>query len=96
MAATECITVRVTAAEKARIANLARGQGLSVGEFLRQAVAAYRPAQDAQRLEAMLDEVVQSTTRASAAIDKALACVEASDARMRANAWVPQGRIGPG
>ena len=46
-AATQRIPVLVTPEEKEHIANLAREAGLSMGEFFRQAAAAYRPSEDA-------------------------------------------------
>ena len=82
MAATKRISVLVTTAGKRRIAKRAKAAGLSRGEFLRRAAASFRPAEDDNVLEGMLDQVTKSTARASAAIDVALAFIEASNKRI--------------
>jgi len=80
--ATERIPVLVTASEKGRIAELAKAAGLSMGEFLRQAAASFRPAQDDTILEGMIEQMVKTTAQANAAIDDALSFVEASNKRI--------------
>jgi hypothetical protein len=82
--ATERIPVLVTAREKSKIATLARNAGLSMGEYLRRAAASFRPAEDDQMLEAMIDQMLKTTAKASQAIDAALASVEASNKRLAA------------
>lgn len=82
--ASERIPVLVTRQEKARITRMAGDAGLSVGEFLRRAAAAFQPAQDEQLLLGMIEQVVRTTARASAAADEALQFVEASNRRMAA------------
>lgn len=83
-AATERIPVLVTRQEKESITRMARDAGLSVGEYLRRAAAAFRPEEDEQVLLGMIDQVVKTTARASAAVDQALDFVEASNQRMAA------------
>ncbi|WP_301102982.1 hypothetical protein [Propionivibrio sp.] len=80
--ATERIPVLVTATEKGQIAKMAKAAGLSMGEFLRRAAASFRPGQDDQILEGMIDQMNKTSAQANAAIDKALACVDASNKRI--------------
>lgn len=80
--ATERIPVLVSAAEKGQIAAMAKSSGLSMGEFLRRAAASFRPSDDDRMLEGMIDQMNKTTARANAAIDEALALVEASDQRI--------------
>ena len=82
--ASERIPVLVSTAEKARIAKMAEAAGLSMGEFLRRAAAAFRPSDDDKILEGMIDQMNKTTAQANAAIDKALADVEASNKRIAA------------
>lgn len=78
------IPVLVTAAEKGRIAKMAKDSGLSMGEFLRRAAASFRPSEDDKMLEGMINQMTKTTAQASAAIDEALAYVEASNKRIAA------------
>ncbi|MES2771566.1 MAG: hypothetical protein V4623_06230 [Pseudomonadota bacterium] len=80
--ATERIPVLVSAHEKGQIASMAKSAGLSMGEFLRRAAASFQPNEDEQILEGMLDQMNKTTAQANAAIDKALAYVEASNQRI--------------
>jgi hypothetical protein len=82
--ATERIPVLVTAEEKSQIAKRAKTAGLSMGEFLRRAAASFRPPEDEKILEGMIGQMAKTTARASAAIDDALAFVEASNKRIAA------------
>jgi hypothetical protein len=82
--ATERIPVLVTAEEKSQIARRAKMAGLSMGEFLRRAAASFRPSEDERILEAMIEQMAQTTAQASAAIEDALAFVEASNKRIAA------------
>jgi hypothetical protein len=82
-AASERIPILVTRAEKARITRKARQAGLSVGEFFRQAASVFEPkTEDSIVLEGMIGQIEQTTQRASAAIDDALAHIEASEKRI--------------
>jgi len=81
MSATKRITVLVTASEKRRIAKRAKAAGLSRGEFLRRAVDCF-PLSEDEVLEGMIAEMNETTTRASATIDKALTFIEASNKRI--------------
>lgn len=76
--ANQRIPVLVTKKEKAQIAKAAKGAGLSMGEYLRRAAASYTTAEDDAALEAMIDQMLKATASAEAAIDDAIAFVDAS------------------
>ena len=80
--ASERITVLVTPAEKKRIAKLAKKAGVSRGEFMRRAALSYCLPVGGAALDQMLALMDNSTSKASAAIDDALAFVEASNHRI--------------
>ena len=82
--ATERIPVLVTATEKGQIAQMARDAGISMGEFLRRAASAYRPSEEDKMLDGMIDQMIKTTAQANAAIDEALAFVDASNRRIAA------------
>lgn len=91
--ATERIPVLVTATEKGQIAQMAKDAGLSMGEFLRRAASSYRPSEEDRMLEGMIDQMNKTTAQANAAIDAALAFVEASNKRIAAmERGLPDGR----
>jgi hypothetical protein len=83
-AATQRIPVLVTPAEKSQIARMAKSAGLSMGEYFRRAAVAFRPSEDESMLEGMIDQMNRTTAQANAAIDEALAFVEASNRRIAA------------
>ena len=80
--ATERIPVLVTAKEKRQIAVMAKNAGISMGELLRRAASSYHPSEDDRVLEGMIDQMNKTTLQANAAIDKALAFVDASNKRI--------------
>lgn len=80
--ATERIPVLVSAKEKNQIAKMAREAGVSMGEYLRRAAASFRPSDEDELLEGMIDQMLKTTAQASAAIDDALAFVDASNKRI--------------
>ncbi|MGZ8219789.1 plasmid mobilization protein [Methylomagnum sp.] len=84
LTANQRIPVLVTAGEKARIAEMARSAGVSMGEYLRRAAVAYRPSEDEALLEGMITQMLKTTRQAEQAIDDALAYVEASNRRLAA------------
>ena len=79
---TERIPILVTAEQKARIARAAEAAGLSMGEYLRRAAAAYDPTQDAGAFDAVAEQIRHSAERASRALDAALQAVAASEQRL--------------
>lgn len=80
--ATQRIPVLVTPREKEQIAVLAKEAGLSMGEYFRRAVTAYRPSRDDALLEGMIEQMRKTAVDAEAAMDAALAFVEASNQRI--------------
>lgn len=81
-AATQRIPVLVTSREKAKIARMAKAAGLSLGEYLRRSADSFRPLEEEQLLAGMIDQMVKTTVKASAAIDDAIAYVAASNRRI--------------
>ena len=79
--ATERIPILVSSKGKTQIARMAKESGLSIGEYLRRAAASFRP-DDEEMLEGMIDQMLKTTAQAGAAIDEALAFVEASNKRI--------------
>lgn len=80
--ATQRINILVSRQEKASITRAAKAAGISVGEFLRRAAASFNSSEDDALLEGMIDQMTKTTAQASAAIDDALAFVEASNRRI--------------
>lgn len=81
--ATERVAVLMTPAEKTSYAEKASSMGLSLGQFFREAGAAYvkdsgQHAAEAEALQAALTQLELSTRRAERALDSALAEVRAS------------------
>lgn len=86
MRSSERVAVLMTPQEKAVFSQRARGLGLSLGQFFREAGEAYvgpSPAlEDEPALLAALDQIERSTARAEQALDQALAMVRASNSAM--------------
>ena len=81
--ATERVAVLMTPSEKAIYSDRARGLGLSLGQFFREAGAAYSGSAqvggaEAEALEAALRQLESSTRRTEQALDDALAEVRAA------------------
>ncbi len=89
---TKRITVLVTAAEKRRIARLAKSAGLSMSQFMRQAAASFNPSDD-KILEALFDQLDKSIKKTSTTVDDALAFIEASNQRIDALSDTSKSRI---
>ncbi len=90
---TKRITVLVTAAEKRRIARLAKSAGLSMSQFMRQAAASFNPSDDDKILEALFDQLDKSLKKTSTTVDDALAFIEASNQRIDALSDASKSRI---
>jgi mobilization protein NikA len=78
------IPVLVTPAQKARITRKANEAGLPIGEFTRRAADSHLSAEDEELLEGMIRQLEKSTTRTIAAVDRALAIIDASNRRVDA------------
>ena len=81
--ATERVAVLMTPTEKAAYADRANSLGLSLGQFFREAGAAYagpntRSLVEAEALEAALRQLELSTSRTERTLDVALAEVRAA------------------
>lgn len=81
--ATERVAVLMTPAEKATYADRASSLGLSLGQFFREAGAAYAAGgsdktTESDALEAALKQLELSTARTEAAVDAALLEVRAA------------------
>jgi hypothetical protein len=85
--ATERVAVLMTPTEKAAYADRAQSLGLSLGQFFREAGAAYahrstqaetRSLAEAEALEAALKQLELSTSRTEQILDAALAEVRAA------------------
>jgi len=81
--ASERVAVLMTPAEKAAYADRASSMGLSLGQFFREAGAAYAAStlgQDLpdEALDAALGQLVASTAQAEKTLDRAMAEVRAS------------------
>ena len=83
-AAVERIVVQVTADEKKKIANKAKRMGLPISELMRRGAHGHQAAESDVDLEAMADAALGAAERAGAAVDEALAFVEASNQRIAA------------
>ena len=81
--ATERVAVLMTPTEKAAYADRAHGLGLSLGQFFREAGAAYvqrnpHPLAEEEALEAALKQLELSTSRTERILDAALAEIRAA------------------
>lgn len=81
--ATERVAVLMTPAEKAAYADRAHGLGLSLGQFFREAGAAYahrshHALAEEEALEAALKQLELSSSRTERTLDAALAEVRAA------------------
>lgn len=83
-AAVERIVVQVTAVEKKAIASKAKRMGLPISELMRRGANGHEANGSDAELEAMADAALGAAERAGAAVDDALAFVEASNRRIAA------------
>ena len=82
--ATARVPVLMTETEKTRLVKRAKQAGLSTGEYMRRAAAAFRPDEEDEVLEGLINQMAQATERAEQAIDDALTFVVASNQRIAA------------
>lgn len=80
--ATERIVVQVTPQEKKAITAKARRLGLPVAELMRRGAAAYEDEAAGEELAQLADQARAAAERSAAAIDDALAFIEASNERI--------------
>ena len=82
--AAERIVVQTTSEDKRAIAEKARRLDMPVSELMRRGAFAYEASGADQELAALADAAKAAAERAGAAIDDALAFIEASEQRLRA------------
>jgi hypothetical protein len=82
--ATERVTILMTPGEKLALETKAKALGVSAGEFVRRSVESFDPeaTEDLKQLAALAAELDRSNREAAAALDQALASVEATRAQL--------------
>ena len=83
-AAVERIVVQATAEDKKAIVEKAKKLDLPISELMRRGAFAYQSSETDDELAALADAAKGAADRAGAAIDDALACIEASNKRIAA------------
>ncbi len=83
-AAVARIVVQATPQEKKAIAAKARKLGMPISELMRRGATAYKSVQADAELAALADAAKAAAHRAGAAIDDALAFIDASNKRIAA------------
>jgi hypothetical protein len=83
-AAIERIVVQATAEDKKAIVAKAKKLALPISELMRRGAFAYQPSETDAELAALADAAKGAAERAGAAIDDALAFIEASNKRIGA------------
>jgi len=78
------IVVQATARDKKAIAAKARRLNLPISELMRRGAFAYAPTEGDEELAALADSATAAANRACAAIDDALAFIDASNKRIEA------------
>ena len=78
------VPVLMSPAQKRRLARKAKDANLTMGELLRQGGERFAPGQDEELLHQVAKQVAKTTQRAIQSIDKALAMVAQSEARIQA------------
>jgi hypothetical protein len=63
---------------------MAKQAGLPVSEFMRRAAECHLSAEDEELLEGMIRQLEKSTARTIAAVDRAIAIIDASNRRVDA------------
>ena len=80
--AVERIVVQATAQDKKAIAAKAKRLDMPISELMRRGAFAYQPSERDDEMEALAQAAKTAADRAGAAIDDALAYIEASNARI--------------
>ena len=78
------VAVLMSPAQKRRLARKAKAANLTMGELLRQGGERFSPAEDDAALDQFAKQVTKATQRAIQSIDKTLALVAQSEARIHA------------
>jgi hypothetical protein len=80
--AVQRIVVQTTAQDKKAIVSKAKKLDIPVSELMRRGAFAYESSESGEELGALADAAKSAADRAGAAIDKALAFIEASNKRI--------------
>jgi hypothetical protein len=84
MAVTARIPLQLEPAEKRIVARKAKALGLSVNDYVRNAIRSFQPEQLQEReIDAVLRQALASAARAEKALDQALAAIAASERRLK-------------
>lgn len=83
-AATVQVPVLMSPAQKRRLARKAKAANLTMGELLRQGGERFSSTEDPAMLDQFAKQVAQATRKAIQSIDKTLALVAQSEARIQA------------
>ena len=78
------VAVLMSPAQKRRLARKAKAANLTMGELLRQGGERFSPAKDDAALDQFAKQVTKATQRAIQSIDRTLAVVAQSEARIHA------------
>ena len=78
------VPVLMSPAQKRRLARKAKDANLTMGELLRQGGERFAPSEDEDLLHQVAKQVAKTTQRAIQSIDKTLALVAQSEARIQA------------
>ena len=78
------VPVLMSPAQKRRLARKAKAANLTMGELLRQGGERFSPAEDDAALDQFAKQVTKATQRAIQSIDRTLAAVAQSEARIQA------------
>lgn len=77
------IAVRLTRAERTRLAKCAKKAGLSLSEFVRRAALGFPNEDEESAQHALINAVIDATARAERAIDDTLRHVARSNGRIK-------------
>ena len=78
------VAVLMSPAQKRRLARKAKAANLTMGEWLRERGERFSPAEDEAALDQFAKQVTRATQRAILSIDRTLALVAQSEARIQA------------
>lgn len=78
------VPVLMSPAQKRRLARKAKAANLTMGELLRKGGERFSPAEDELMLDQFAKQVILATDRAIQSIDKTIALVAKSEARIQA------------
>lgn len=90
------VPVLMSPAQKRRLARKAKAANLTMGELLRQGAERFSSAEDQVMLDQFANQVTQATRKAIQSIDKTLALVAQSEARIQAVTQKLAGRANHG